>query len=62
MPTLVLRQTVSPARMSGNSTRRTGESKVDPSIEGVLIFSGIGLALMALAAIFQYMEVPPLYF
>jgi hypothetical protein len=34
----------------------------DNSIEGVLIFCGIGLALTIFAAIFQGMELPPPYF
>ena len=62
MPTLVLRETISPATgLPGNSNRRAG-AKTDPSIEGVLVFSGIGLTLMVLAAMFQYLDVPPAYF
>jgi hypothetical protein len=34
----------------------------DNSIGGVLIFCGIGLALTVLAAIFQWLELPPPYF
>ena len=62
MPTLVLRETISPATgLPGNSNRRAG-AKADPTIEGVLIFSGIGLALMLLAVIFQYLDVAQAYF
>ena len=38
------------------------DAEHDNSINGVLIFSGIGLALTALAAIFQWLELPPPYF
>ena len=34
----------------------------DSSITGVLIFCGIGLSLTLLAAIFQWLELPPPYF
>jgi hypothetical protein len=34
----------------------------DNSITGVLIFCGIGLSLTVLAAIFQWLELPPPYF
>lgn len=42
--------------------RRAETTEHDNSINGVLIFSGIGLALTALAAIFQWLELPPPYF
>jgi hypothetical protein len=61
MPTLVLRETIPTAAKapatSSRSTSKTGRS--DRSLEGVLIFSGIGFGLMVLAAIFSMLELPP---
>ena len=37
-------------------------TRPDNSVEGVLIFCGIGLVLTIFAAIFQGMETPPPYF
>ena len=34
----------------------------DDSLEGILIFSGIGVTLTILAAVFQWLELPPPYF
>jgi len=63
MPTLVLRENIPPpARASGTSTHKVGEAKSDRSLEGVLIFSGIGFALMIVAIIFRSLELPPPYF
>ena len=63
MPTLVLRNTIAPpARTSWISIRHITGAQPDQSIEGVLIFSGIGVALTLLAAVFQYLELPPPYF
>jgi hypothetical protein len=63
MPTLVLRENIPPAaKASGVLARHIGEASPDGSLEGVLIFSAIGLALTVLAAIFQYLELPPPYF
>jgi hypothetical protein len=41
--------------------RSSGRER-DDSLEGILIFSGIGLALTILAAVFQWLELPPPYF
>jgi hypothetical protein len=62
MPTPVLKEKMSPpVRTSGISTPRI-RAKKDRSLEGVLIFSGIGVGLLVLAAIFQYLQLPPPYF
>jgi hypothetical protein len=63
MPTLVLRENIPPrAGASGTSTHKVSEAKPDRSLEGVLIFSGIGFALMIVAIIFRSLELPPPYF
>lgn len=63
MPTLVLRENIPPAsKTSAIPTRRTSKAKPDRSLEGVLIFSGIGLALMVVAIIFRSLDLPPPYF
>jgi hypothetical protein len=63
MPTLVLRENIPPvAKASGKPIRQASETRPDRSLEGVLIFSGIGFALMVLAIIFQWLELPPPYF
>ena len=63
MPTLVLRENIPPAsKTSAIPTRRTREAKPDRSLEGVLIFSGIGLALMVIAIMFRSLDLPPPYF
>ncbi len=63
MPTLVLRENIPPAsKASAIPARRTSEAKPDRSLEGVLIFSGIGLALMVVAIIFRALDLPPPYF
>jgi hypothetical protein len=61
MPTLVLRETIpSAANAPAKSARSASERKpADGSLEGILIFSGIGLGLMVLAAIFGYLQLPP---
>jgi hypothetical protein len=46
-------------RVSSGGTSGTGR---DDSLEGILIFSGIGLTLTILAAVFQWLELPPPYF
>jgi hypothetical protein len=61
MPTLVLREKFStvadtpamPARPSREAKPR------DRSLEGVLIFSGIGFGLTVLAIVFRILELPP---
>jgi hypothetical protein len=59
MPTFVLRETMpSTANVAAVSARRARKS-VDRSLEGVLIFSGLGLGLMLLAAVFNYLQLPP---
>jgi hypothetical protein len=63
MPTLVLRENIPPpARAPGISAHQPSAAKPDRSLEGVLIFSGIGFALMVAAAIFWSLELPPPYF
>ncbi len=66
MPTLVLRETIpsgakAPAisSRSTSETRRSATKPSDRSLEGVLIFSGLGFGLMVLAAIFNMLELPP---
>jgi hypothetical protein len=65
MSSLALRED---ARQAGEasisiSARPASQSKpASASIEGVLLFSGIGFGLMVLAAIFGYLELPPPYF
>lgn len=61
MPTLVLRQSIpSSAESPAISARPAPQAKSeDRSLEGVLIFSGIGFGLMILAAIFGYLQLPP---
>jgi len=45
------------------SARPASPSKTaNAALEGTLLFSGIGLGLMVLAAIFGYLELPPPYF
>jgi hypothetical protein len=61
MPTLVLREkfpTAADAPAMPARLAREAESR-DRSLEGVLIFSGIGFGLMVLAAIFRILELPP---
>lgn len=41
---------------------RLGATRRDDSVEGILIFCGIGFTLTILAAIFQWLELPPPYF
>lgn len=61
MPTVVLRRDIlsGTADPPGTSTAR---AKPDDSIEGILIFCGIGFALTILAIVFQHLELPPPYF
>jgi hypothetical protein len=61
MPTLVLRENItSVANAPATPARPARQAKPrDRSLEGVLIFSGIGFALMMLAAIFSYLQLPP---
>jgi hypothetical protein len=62
MSSLSLREDIRPATQApiSISARPTGEAKpADKSLEGVLLFSGIGFALMMLAAIFGYLQFPP---
>ena len=53
MPTLVLRKNFSPAAgTSARSASRNSLTGRDRSFEGILVFSGIGLALMMFAIVF----------
>jgi hypothetical protein len=61
MPTLVSRDNISsianaPA-MPGRPSREA--TPHDRSLEGVLVFSGIGFGLTILAAVFGYLQLPP---
>jgi hypothetical protein len=61
MPTFVLREkfpTVADAPAMPARPAREAKPR-DRSLEGVLIFSGIGFGLTVLAAIFGYLELPP---
>jgi len=61
MPTLVLRKTMpsaAPAR-GISSLFTTKARRPDKSLEGVLIFSGLGLGLMVLGIVFRILELPP---
>ena len=58
MPTLVLRETMPSAASRAISSASTS-GRPDRSLEGVLIFSGIGLTLMVLAAVFNLLQLPP---
>ena len=63
MPTLVLRENISQAaKTSAFSSVRKTLARANPSLEGVLIFSGIGLTLMVLGFVFRILELPPPYF
>jgi hypothetical protein len=63
MPTLVLRENIpSVANIPAASNRRKILAGMDPSLEGILIFSGIGLTLTMLGIVFQLLELPPPYF
>lgn len=62
MPTLVLREKMSPPAMTSGISIPRIRAKKDSSLEGVLIFSGIGFGLLVLGAIFQYLQLPPPYF
>jgi hypothetical protein len=64
MPTLVLRQTIpSSVETRAISARPARPPKpADRSLEGVLLFSGLGFGLLVLAAIFSYLQLPPPYF
>jgi hypothetical protein len=46
----------------GQPAGRLGAIRHDDSMEGILVFSGIGFTLTVLAAIFQWLELPPPYF
>jgi hypothetical protein len=66
MSSLALREDIRPATATpGISTSARPASRSKPanaSLEGILLFSGIGLGLVVLAAIFSYLELPPPYF
>ena len=63
MPTLVLRENISPAtKTSSVSSLRKALTNANPSLEGILIFSGIGFMLTVLGIAFQVLELPPPYF
>jgi hypothetical protein len=50
-----------PARPQA-SVRHQDRTEHGSPIAGVLVFCGIGLALTAIAAAFQWLELPPPYF
>ena len=66
MSSLALREDIRPATDAPGisvSARPASPSKpANASLEGILLFSGIGLGLLVLAAIFSYLELPPPYF
>ena len=66
MTLLALREDIRPAVVAPEISipgRSASPAKpADRSLEGILLFSGIGLGLMVLAAIFGYLELPPPYF
>jgi hypothetical protein len=65
MSSLALREDIRPAAEAPNSISAGAARPSKPasaSIEGVLLFSGIGFGLIVLAAIFGYLELPPPYF
>jgi hypothetical protein len=61
MSSLALREDIRPAAEApAISIRPASVSKpADRSLEGVLVFSGIGFGLMVLAAIFGDLQLPP---
>ena len=64
MSSLALREDIRPAReATAVSARAASRSKpANASLEGVLLFSGIGFGLIVLAAIFSYLGLPQPYF
>lgn len=66
MSSLALREDIRPATDAPGisiSVRPANRSKpANASLGGILLFSGIGLGLLVLAAIFSYLELPPPYF
>jgi hypothetical protein len=63
VPTLVLREKIPPAaKASAILPRQIRDARPDRSLEGVLIFSGIGFTLLVLAIAFWCLELPPPYF
>jgi hypothetical protein len=62
MPTLVLRENISTLQAPGSLARRPIETERDRSLAGIVIFSGIGFGLAILAAIFQWLQLPPPFF
>ena len=66
MSSLALREEIRPASEAPGisiTARPASPSKpASASLEGVLLFSGIGFGLMFLAAVFGYLQLPPPYF
>jgi hypothetical protein len=66
MSSLALREDIRPAAEASAISISAGAASpskpANASIEGVLLFAGIGFGLMVLAAIFGYLELPPPYF
>jgi hypothetical protein len=66
MSSLALREDIRPATAASGISISAGPASpskpANASIEGVLLFSGIGFGLIVLAAIFGYLELPPPYF
>lgn len=59
MPTLVLRQTIPAAQASAISALPAHKTRTrHGSLEGILLFSGLSLGLLVLAAIFSYLQLP----
>jgi hypothetical protein len=61
MPTLVLREKFpTAADAPAMPARPSREAKPrDRSLEGILVFSGLGFGLMVLAIVFRILELPP---
>lgn len=63
MPTLVLREIMPSAVSSRVNSSSSTSQRSDGSLVGVLIFSGLGLALMVLGIVFRVLELPlPVFF
>ena len=63
MSSLALREDVRPADSAAgisNPARPASPAKsANSSLEGILLFSGIGLGLIVLSALFSYLQLPP---
>jgi hypothetical protein len=60
MRVIVLAEQITTIRPSPIS-RHVSEAKQDPSLEGVLVFSGISLLLGAMSVVFSLLNLPSAY-